>query len=182
MRVIQGGSSGTGACGPTKQTDDKRPIAARKSYSVLFVCPDNSIRSILAEAVLKGRGGKDFNSFSAGTQPAGDVHPLAKDLLKEFRLWHDGLKSKGCDQFLGPDAQPMDYVISVGERPPAGLPPAWPGQPRVIHWRITDPIMDRKPAENERSMRKSLGELETRIKLFVLVHERESHRPRAAAA
>jgi len=180
MEVTQGGSAVV-SLGPRGKTRSDPLVTTREGHNVLFLCESNSITSILAEAILRSRGGKDFKSFSAGTRPAGEVNPLARDLLKTSGMWHEGLRSKGSDQFVALDAPPMDYVITVGERPPAGLPHAWPGSPQVIHWRITDPTIDRKPIENERSLRKAVGELETRIKLFVLVHQRKERKVAAVA-
>lgn len=180
MKVIEGGS-GVASSGLGERRRDNRPVSTPKTHSVLFLSDGNTISSIFAEAILKSRGGKDFKSFSAETRPTGEINPLARDILKTIRMWNDELRSKSFDLFLTPDAPRMDYVISVGERPPDGLPAAWPGNPQVIHWRISDPRTDGKPIENERSLRKVLGELETRIKLFMLVHQREARMAAKAA-
>ena len=146
---------------------------AKDSYKVLFVCRNNSVHSIIAEAILKRWGGKDFRAFSAGIHPAAEVHPLAIDLLKTQRLWRQNFQTKGCNEFLQHDAEGMNFIISIGEQPPDDLPADWPGNPRIVHWHITDPIVDGKPAEKALAFRRTFTELEIRIKLFVLVHERE---------
>jgi arsenate reductase (thioredoxin) len=163
-------------------TDDKPSARQTGSHNVLFLCADNSIHSIMAEVLLKRWGGKHFDAFSAGALPKSEVDPLAVELLKSHRVWREDLKCKGCPEFLADDAPRMEFVISVGERPPAGLPAAWPGNPRLIHWRITEPIVDGDPVEKERSFRKAFVELETRIKLFVLVHQKKAARWLAKAA
>jgi hypothetical protein len=74
----------------------------------------------------------------------------------------------------------MDFVISLGSQAPDGLPSSWPGNPRVIHWRISEPRVDERLAESVRALRKTFRELETRINLFVLVNQRETLRKIAA--
>src|ERR1700730_18377927 len=120
------------------------PLQRKKSasyrHSVLFVCSDNDACSIIAEALLKRWGGDGFRAFSAGSRPGTEVHPLTIDVLKKRRLWSHGLQPKAYDEFLRQDGPSMDFVISIGNRAPDGLPPHWPGTPRVIHWHISEPM------------------------------------------
>lgn len=74
----------------------------------------------------------------------------------------------------------MNFVISVGERRPEDLPVHWPGSPSIIHWRISEPIVDDNPAKTALAFRRTFGELENRIKLFILVYERERVKKAAA--
>lgn len=151
----------------------------KRNYSVLFLCTDNSVSSIMAEAILRRWGGESFRAFSAGITPSNQIQPLAAELLKTRHVWHPDLRCKGCYEFLAPDAPRMDFVISVGEQRPEELPP-FPGQPRVFHWHISDPRLGGRPAENNASLRRTFGELENRIRLFVLVHQKEKTRRSAA--
>ena len=157
-----------------------RPDPSNRCCNVLFLCRDNSTLSIIAEALLKRWGGKLFRAFSAGLQAASGINPMAAQVLKSQRVWRDDLRPRSCDEFAAPTAPPMEFVSSVGERPPEGLPSAWPGNPRVMHWRITEPLIDGGAAAQANGIRKSFAELETRIKLFTLVNGRETTR-RAAA-
>jgi len=148
--------------------------------NVLFLCPDNSAMSIIAEAILSRWEGKRFRAFSAGTRRALEVHHLAADLLRANRIWRPGFRPKDCAEFLNQDAPRMDFVISLGYQAPDGLPSTWPGNPRIIHWRISEPKVEGRPAENMGALRRTFSELETRINLLVLVNQRETLRKTAA--
>jgi len=77
--------------------------------NVLFLCPDNSAMSIIAEAILSRWEGKRFRAFSAGTRRALEVHHLAADLLRANRIWRPGFRPKDCAEFLNQDAPRMDF-------------------------------------------------------------------------
>ena len=149
-------------------------------YNVLFVCCDNSACSIIAEAILERWGAKEFRAFSAGIHPATEIQPFAIDLMKAQRLWKQSFKSKGCDEYLKPDARCMNFIICIGEQRPNDFPAKWPGNPSIIHWRISSPISDGQPEERALAFRKTFKELENRIRLFILIYERERVKKAAA--
>jgi arsenate reductase (thioredoxin) len=152
---------------------DKRRPEPDPRYDILFVCRDNSALSIIAQALLNRSEGSGFHALSAARQPALEVHPLAAELLKANGIWSPALRPKDCARFLGQDAPPVNFVISLGSQAPDGMPSTWPGNPRVMHWRISEPRAGENHKENMSAFRKAFRELETRIKLFVLVHERK---------
>jgi arsenate reductase len=109
------------------------------TYNVLFLCTHNSARSIMAEAVLNSLGGGKFAGHSAGSHPAGTVHPLALQTLERMRVPTDGLRSKDWTEFARPGAPEMDFVFTVCDNAAGEVCPVWPGQPMTAHWGVADP-------------------------------------------
>jgi arsenate reductase len=110
-----------------------------KVYHVLFVCTHNSARSILAEGLLNSLGGTRFKAYSAGSHPAGSVHPLALKTLSSLHLPNDGFRSKDWSEFAQPGAPVLDFVFTVCDNAAGEVCPVWPGQPMTAHWGVADP-------------------------------------------
>ncbi len=90
--------------------------------NILVLCTGNSARSILLEAILRERGGRTVQAFSAGSRPVGRVNPGALALLANKGHDLGGLRSKSWNEFARADAPVMD-MISVhraGAREPSG--------------------------------------------------------------
>lgn len=113
---------------------------ADRTYNVLFLCTGNSARSIFGEAILNKAGTGRFKAFSAGSRPAGAVHPYALDLLRQLDHPVSDLRSKAWDEFSAPGAPQMDFVFTVCDDAAAEVCPVWPGQPMSAHWGILDPV------------------------------------------
>ena len=101
---------------------------------VLFVCTHNSARSIMAEALLRAKGGGRFEVYSAGTE-SGEVRPLTLRVLGDAGLPTDSMRSKPVAEFLG---QRFDYVITVCDSA-RQVCPTFPGEGERLHWSLEDP-------------------------------------------
>jgi arsenate reductase len=101
---------------------------------VLFLCTGNSCRSQMAEAIVNTQENSEWIAFSAGTDPAGFVHPLAKQVLEEIGLHYQGL-SKHIDSLQG---LAFDLVITVCDDAAEDCP-LWLGSGRIIHHGFPDP-------------------------------------------
>ena len=103
-------------------------------HRVLFLCTGNSCRSQMAEAIANARLGDRWVAVSAGTQPAGYVHPNALAVLAEIGIVHQG-RSKLADEFRGEE---FDLVVTVCDSA-AEECPVWLGQGRRVHHSFPDP-------------------------------------------
>jgi protein-tyrosine-phosphatase len=137
-------------------------------FNVLFLCTGNSARSIMAEAVLNRAGQGKFKGFSAGSQPKGQVHPYALDLLRKLHYDVSGLRSKSWKEFSGSDAPKLDFVFTVCDNAAAETCPVWPGQPMTVHWGVPDPAAATgTEAEIRFAFADALRMLTNRINIFV---------------
>jgi len=139
-----------------------------RTYNVLFLCTHNSARSIIAESVMNRLGKGTFKAFSAGSQPRGQVHPFALDLLAN--LGHDvsGLRSKSWEEFSGPGANPLDFVFTVCDNAADEVCPVWPGQPMTAHWGVPDPsLAEGSETERRLAFADTMRMLSQRIGIFM---------------
>jgi len=142
-----------------------RPVA-EQTATVLFLCTGNSARSILAEALLAQRGVGRFRALSAGSMPKGEVHSQALETLRRIGLPAEGFRSKSWDEFGGPDAPPIDLVVTVCDNAAGEVCPVWPGRPLKAHWGIEDPAA--APEERqEAAFQEALRQIEARIDRLV---------------
>ena len=105
---------------------------------VLFLCTHNSSRSQIAEGLLRARGGKRYQVFSAGTHPR-TVHPLAIKAMAELGIdisEQAGHRAKGIEEFE--NEPPLDLVVTVCDEA-AEECPYFPRARRQEHWGFPDP-------------------------------------------
>jgi len=139
-----------------------------KHYNVLFLCTGNSARSIMAEAILNGKGKANFTAYSAGSHPLGSVRQEALKQLESAHLPMTRLRSKSWDEFAQQGAPELDFVFTVCDNAANEVCPVWPGQPMTAHWGVPDPAAVRgTPEEVERAFREAFFLLDRRISLFL---------------
>lgn len=103
--------------------------------NILILCTGNSCRSILAEATFNHLAPEGWRAISAGSQPAGYVHPRSLALLQREGINIDGLVSKSWDNLpFTPDIVITVCASAAGETCPAYLGPVLRS-----HWGVEDP-------------------------------------------
>lgn len=102
---------------------------------ILFLCTGNAARSQMAEAIARGFHGDAIDAVSAGSRPAGWVHPLAIRAMADVGVDIQDATSKSAEQFIN---EPFDVVVTVCDSAAQDCP-NWPGAKRIEHWPIVDP-------------------------------------------
>lgn len=102
---------------------------------VLILCTGNSCRSHIAEGILRQAAGDFLEVHSAGSNPAGYVHPLAIQVMKEIGIDISGHRSKHLNEFLNTK---IETVITVCDNADKNCP-FFPGQVNRHHWPFEDP-------------------------------------------
>jgi arsenate reductase len=128
---------------------------------VLVLCTGNSCRSVLAEALINHLGAGRYSAVSAGSQPAGYVHPRAVATLQRHGIDPGNPHSKSWDVFAGQD---FDLVITVCDQAADETCPAFSGTPHRLHWSTPDPAGARGSAEQiDRAFEEAYRQLSNRI-------------------
>jgi arsenate reductase len=103
---------------------------------ILVLGTGNSCRSVMAEALINQLGRGRYKACSAGSAPAGYVHPKAIETLKRHGIDPGTPHSKSWDVFA---SEPFDLVITVCDQDAGESCPIFPGKPQKLHWSIPDP-------------------------------------------
>lgn len=131
---------------------------------VLILCTGNSARSQMAEGWWRHWGGADWEVFSAGTHPAGRVHPLAVQVMAECGVDISGQRPKSLAEFID---QPFDLVLTVCSSAERNCP-VFPGAARRLHWPIEDPVGSEVGPEEQLAMfRRLRDDIAARIREFL---------------
>jgi arsenate reductase (thioredoxin) len=124
---------------------------------VVILCTGNSCRSQMAEGILRAHAGAIIKIESAGSAPAGQVHPLAIKVMNEIGIDISGHRSKHLNEFLN---VPVHTVITVCGYADQACP-VFPGMVRRYHWGFDDPAKSTGPeAEVLAAFRRVRDEIE----------------------
>ncbi len=103
--------------------------------NVLVLCTGNSCRSHIAEAILRAAAKDIFEVHSAGSNPAGFVHPKAVAVMMEIGIDISNHSSKHMNDFLKRDVHTVITVCGNADQ----ACPSFPGQLKRYHWGFDDP-------------------------------------------
>jgi len=103
---------------------------------ILFICTHNRCRSILAEAITNHLSSGNVIAKSAGSQPAGEVHPSSIFYLKQVKINVEDLRSESWHIY---ESWNPDIVITVCDSANREPCPVWFGQSKRMHWSLVDP-------------------------------------------
>jgi arsenate reductase len=153
-------------------------MSAGRIYNVLFLCTANSARSVLAEAALGRIGAGRFRAFSAGSQPRGEVNPHALRCLEREGYDVSGFRSKSWDEFSGPGAPEIDFVVTLCDSAAGESCPVWPGRPITVHWGLPDPAAVEGPdSSREKAFQDAYQVILRRIRMFLELPAFNPHDP-----
>ena len=138
-----------------------------KTFNILVLCTGNSARSIMGEALFNTLGKGRFKAYSAGSHPAGKVHPFAIEAVERLGYPVGDLRSKSWDEFAVPEAPQMDLIFTVCDSAAGEVCPVWPGQPITAHWGFEDPAaFVGRDEEKRRKFQEIFRFMTNRVQLF----------------
>ena len=131
---------------------------------VLFLCTENSCRTLMAEAFLRDLAGDRFDIVSAGNEP-GRVDPEAIAAMRELGVDISGQKPKSVTRYLG---QRFTYVISLCDREKERTCPIFPGAIWRHKWDLEDPA---DSSDHRCAVRRVRDQIRQRVLQFVSEHQ-----------
>ena len=149
---------------PHDPTEDQGMTPA---FNVLFLCTHNSARSIMAEALLQKIGAGRFRAYSAGSEPIAAPLPEVIEKLRTFGHDVSGLRSKSWNEFLGPSAPRMDFIITLCDTPEGQVCPDFGGVAVTAAWPLPDPAkFIGRELERASMLNELYASLRRRIEIF----------------
>ncbi|HUU85512.1 MAG TPA: arsenate reductase ArsC [Phycisphaerae bacterium] len=122
---------------------------------ILFLCTGNCFRSQMGEAILRHVDPVRFEALSAGSQPAGFIHPLVLEVLEEMHIPVIDQYSKSWAEFVG---QRIDLLITVCNDAAEEVCPVWPDRPPTVHWPLPDPSFHPGSFDDRRAAARRVAE------------------------
>ncbi len=139
----------------------------QKIFNVLVLCTGNSARSILGEALFNHLGEGRVRAFSAGSQPAGRVNPVALETLLKHGIEMADARSKSWDEFAVPGGLTFDFIFTVCDNAANEACPVWPGHPATAHWGIPDPAHVEPIKARREAFETAYRQIKRRIEAFL---------------
>ena len=127
---------------------------------LLFLCTHNACRSLLAESIARQLGQGLWTAASAGSHPAGEIHPDTLTVLGEKHLPTAGLYSKSWDDVS--DFNP-NVVITVCDQAAGESCPVWFGKAIKVHWGLPDPTRQTDEVRKHNEFEQVISTLESRL-------------------
>lgn len=128
---------------------------------ILYICTHNRCRSILSEAISNQLADGVIEAKSAGSQPAGVVHPLSLKYLAQKGFSIGGLQSQSWDDFA--EFKP-DLVITVCDSAAGEACPLYFSDSLKIHWGLSDPSkLEGDEAQIEQAFNECINEISKRV-------------------
>jgi arsenate reductase len=147
--------------------DNREEQVMTPSFNVLFLCTHNSARSIIAEALLEKIGNGRFRAYSAGSDPA--IAPLPEVIKRLQVLGHDvsNLRCKSWNEFTGPNAPRMDFIIALCDTPQGQACPDFGEKFVTGAWPLPDPMnFTGSPSERATLRNELYAMIRRRIEIF----------------
>jgi arsenate reductase len=153
-------------------------VTPERPKRILFLCTGNAARSQMANALAHIDYPDLLDPVSAGSRPAGFVHPLAVVAIEELGFGMEGAYSKSAEEFR---EQEFDLVVTVCDSAAADCP-TWPGARHLVNWSVEDPSFVRgDEARRLEAFRQTRDDLRRRID-GMMEALRRSHPKRKDAA
>jgi arsenate reductase len=142
--------------------------AMTPAFNVLFLCTHNSARSIMAEAILERIGKGKFRAYSAGSDPAPTPMPEVIERLRTMGHDVSRLHSKSWDEFMGPDAPRMDFVIALCDTLEGQQCPDFGDRVVTGAWPLPDPAkFTGSQIERTTLLNELYGMIRRRLEIFI---------------
>jgi ArsR family transcriptional regulator, arsenate/arsenite/antimonite-responsive transcriptional repressor / arsenate reductase (thioredoxin) len=149
------------------EVEETEETVMTAAFNVLFLCTHNSARSIMAEALLQKIGKGRFNAYSAGSDPA--IRPVPEVIERLKVLGHDvsKLRCKSWNEFTGPTAPRMDFVIALCDTVHGQVCPDFGEKFITGAWPLPDPAkFTGSPMERTTLLNELYAMIRRRIEIF----------------